>query len=549
MRYVITLDTDTQLPRDVAQQLVGTMAHPLNRPRFDQGSRRIREGYGILQPRVAESMPLGGRTVFLRLFGEESGVDPYTRTVSDVYQDAFGEGSFIGKGIYDVDAFIQVTDDQFPDNLILSHDLLEGCYSRTALASDIQLYESSPHRYLVDVSRRHRWVRGDWQIAPWVLPRVPGPAGRRLQNPISALSRWKILDNLRRSLVRAGLALGAGRWVVDALPAVALDSRRGRDQPVSDVLAVADGAGRWPADLTMGGHLRAAVHSIGRDLSQTGLSLIFLPYDAYSNLDAVVRTVVRRRLTHTHLLEWTTASEAAAASGADGLVHVVRAMSLAPALAAVLALGLGFSRPEALATAAPWLVMWFMSPLFAWWISRPAALEETELSNDQAEFLNDLAARTWRFFETFVGPEDHWLPPDNFQEHPRAVIAHRTSPTNMGLALLANLAAYDFGFISADGLFERTSRTLSTMESLERFQGHLFNWYDTLTLRPLPPRYVSTVDSGNLAGHLLCLRGAGRAPELPDPVAAGNRRAQNDSARSDRCSRERCGHPRPRSCR
>ena len=207
VRYVITLDTDTQLPRDVARQLIGTIAHPLNRARFDQGSRRVCEGYGVLQPRVAESMPVGGRSVFLRLFGGESGVDPYTRTVSDVYQDAFGEGSFIGKGIYDVDAFIRVTGDQFPENLILSHDLLEGCYARAALASDVQLYESSPQRYLADVSRRHRWVRGDWQISPWLLPRVPGPSGRRLDNPISALSRWKIFDNLRRSLVAPALLL------------------------------------------------------------------------------------------------------------------------------------------------------------------------------------------------------------------------------------------------------------------------------------------------------------------------------------------------------
>jgi len=514
VRYVITLDTDTQLPRDVAQQLVGAIAHPLNRPRFDQGSRRVCEGYGVLQPRVAESVPVGGRSWFLRLFGGESGVDPYTRTVSDVYQDAFGEGSFIGKGIYDVDAFIRVLGDQFPENLILSHDLLEGCYARTALATDVQVYESSPPRYLTDVSRRHRWVRGDWQISPWLLPRVPGPGGRRLDNPISALSRWKIFDNLRRSVVAPALVLVlVVGWSVLSPPwfwslVVAGISL------FPPLLRCVTALVRRPDDLTMGLHLRTAFQAIGRDLAQSGLPLVFLPYEAYSNLDAVVRTAVRMSLTHTHLLEWMTSSEAAWISRADRPVDVFRAMVIAPALAAALAVGLGFSRPEALATATPWLLIWFASPLIAWWISRPAARRAARLTGDQVAFLNDVAARTWRFFETFVGPEDHWLPPDNFQEHPAAVIAHRTSPTNMGLALLANLAAYDFGYVSPDGLIDRTSRTLDTMEGLERYHGHLFNWYETLTLRPLPPRYVSTVDSGNLAGHLLCLRAG--LDELPD---------------------------------
>ncbi|MFI5455936.1 MAG: GH36-type glycosyl hydrolase domain-containing protein [Isosphaerales bacterium] len=506
VRYVITLDTDTQLPRDVAGQLVGTIAHPLNRPRYDERARLVREGYGILQPRVAESMPVGGRSWFLHLFGGEAGVDPYTRTVSDVYQDVFAEGSFIGKGIYDVDAFMRVLDGQFPENLILSHDLLEGCYARTALVSDIQLYESSPSRYLADVSRRHRWVRGDWQIAPWLLPHVPGPARARLENPISALSRWKVLDNLRRSLEAPALVMVLVMGWAVLRPAWFWSLVVAGIGLLTPLLRSAAGLVRRPRDLPIGLHLRAVLRSIGRDLAQSGLTLVFLPYEAYSNLDAVVRTVVRMHLTHVHLLEWTTSSESGQLSRADNLAGVVRAMAIAPALATALAVGLEFMRPEALAAAWPWLGLWFASPLLAWLISRPAAHRAERLTGDQTAFLNDLACKTWRFFETFVGPEDHWLPPDNFQEHPVAVIAHRTSPTNMGLALLANLAAYDFGYVSVDGLFDRTCRALDTMEGLERFRGHFFNWYDTLTLRPLPPRYVSTVDSGNLAGHLLCLR-------------------------------------------
>jgi len=514
VRYVITLDTDTQLPRDVARQLVGTIAHPLNRPRYGEGARLVREGYGILQPRVAESMPVGGRSWFLHLFGGEAGVDPYTRTVSDVYQDVFAEGSFIGKGIYDVDAFIRVLEEQFPENLILSHDLLEGCYARAALVSDIQLYESSPPRYLADVSRRHRWVRGDWQIAPWLLPHVPGPDGVRLENPISALSRWKILDNLRRSLVAPALVIVLVMGWAVLSPAWFWSLAVAGIGLLTPLLRSATGLVRRPRDLPIGLHLRAALISIGRDLAQSGLTLVFLPYEAYSNLDAVVRTVVRMHLTHIHLLEWTTSSESGQLSRADTLAGVVRATAIAPALATALAVGLEFSRPEAMAAAWPWLGLWFASPLFAWWISRPAAHRAERLTGDQTAFLNDLACKTWRFFEKFVGPEDHWLPPDNYQELPVAAVAHRTSPTNMGLALLANLAAYDFGYVSVDGLIDRTCRTLDTMESLDRFRGHFFNWYDTLTLRPLPPRYVSTVDSGNLAGHLLCLRAG--LDELPD---------------------------------
>ncbi len=516
VRYVITLDTDTQLPRDVAHELVGAIAHPLNRPRFSEGARRVCEGYGILQPRVAESMTLGGRSWFLRLFGGESGVDPYTRTVSDVYQDAFDEGSFIGKGIYDVDAFIRVLGDQLPENLILSHDLLEGCYARTALVSDVQIYESSPPRYLTDVARRHRWVRGDWQISPWLLRHVPGPSGARLENPISALSRWKICDNLRRSLVAPALVLVlAMGWFVLS-PAWFWTLIVAGIGLFPTLLRSVAGLWRRPRDLTIGLHLRAAFRAIARDLAQAGLMLVFLPYEAYSNLDAIVRTNERMHLTHVHLLEWTTSSEAGRTSRADKLVDVVRAMAIAPTLTVALALGLGLWRREVLASAWPWLGMWCTSPLIAWWISRSAPRREERMTGDQLAFLNDLARKTWRFFETFVGPEDHWLPPDNFQEHPVAVVAHRTSPTNMGLALLANLAAYDFGYISSDGLIDRTSRTLDTMEGLERFRGHFFNWYDTLTLRPLPPRYVSTVDSGNLAGHLLCLKvGLDDLPDRP----------------------------------
>ena len=506
VRYVITLDTDTQLPRDSARQLVGTIAHPLNRPRLNKSGRLVSQGYGILQPRVAESMPQAGRSWYLRLFGGESGVDPYTRAISDVYQDLFAEGSFIGKGIYDVDAFSQVLEDQFPENLILSHDLLEGCYARVGLVTDVQLYESSPPRYLADVSRRHRWVRGDWQISPWLLPTVPSGNGSRLKNPLSSLSRWKIFDNLRRSLVAPAmlvfLILGwtalapAWYWTAVILLISLLTPL------LRSVVAIV----HWPSDLTFWLHLRSVSRAIGKDFAQSILTLVFLPFEAYSNLDAIVRSSVRMYVTRRNLLEWTTSSEARQTSPGETFLDVARTMWLAPVLSVLMVVVLSALRPEALAGAEIFLVPWFISPVVAWWISRPAARRGERLTVEERSFLNQLARKTWRFFETYVGPADHWLPPDNFQQHPAPVVAHRTSPTNMGLSLLANLAAYDFGFISLDLLVDRASKTLDTMEGLDRFRGHFFNWYDTLTLRPLPPRYVSTVDSGNLAGHLLCLR-------------------------------------------
>ncbi len=477
VKYVITLDTDTQLPRDAARQLVGAMAHPLNR-------------YGILQPRMAVSLPAASQSRYAQLFGAEPGIDPYTRAVSDVYQDLFGEGSFIGKGIYDVDAFERALGGRFPENRILSHDLLEGCYARAGLLSDVELYEEYPSRYSADVSRRHRWIRGDWQIAGWLLRRVPMEGAGRRKNPLSWLSQWKIFDNLRRSLAPLALvALLFAGWSLAVLAIVLTPA----------LLASLLETLRKPVDVPWRRHLAAASRSSARHMAQAAFTLACLPYEAFFSLDAIVRTAARMLVTRTRLLEWTTSNDL------DG-EHSYRAMWIGPATAIAAALWLAASSPAALAAAAPVLLLWLASPAIAWWVSRPLGRREARLTPDQIAFLRTAARKTWGFFETFVGPEDHWLPPDNFQEHPVAVVAHRTSPTNMGLALLANLSAYDFGYLTAGGLIERTENALGTMRSLDRYQGHFYNWYDTRTLKPLPPLYVSSVDSGNLACHLLTLR-------------------------------------------
>ena len=395
--------------------------------------------------------------------------------------------------------------DRFPENRILSHDLLEGCYARAGLVSDVLLYEEYPSRYSADVSRRRRWIRGDWQLAGWLLPRVPGPGARRQKNPLSWLSQWKLLDNLRRSLVPATLTLllllgwtdlsSAWFWTLAVIEIILIPS----------LMASALELFRKPVDVLLGQHLAAVVHTVGRRLAQAAFTLACLPYEAVFSLDAIARTAGRMLFTRKRLLEWNPSSESDRNSRAD-LAASFRSMWTAPIIAIGAALVLALSSPAALIVAGPILILWLASPAIAWCISRPLARREAGLTADQTLFLRKLARKTWAFFETFVGPEDHWLPPDNYQEYRAAAVSHRTSPTNMGLALLANLSAYDFGYIPAGQLIERTARALRTMQSLERHRGHFYNWYDTLSLKPLHPAYVSTVDSGNLAGHLLTLR-------------------------------------------
>ncbi len=519
VKYVITLDTDTQLPRDSAWQFVGTMAHPLNRARYDKDKQRVYEGYGILQPRVAVSLPGTNRSRYARMCGSEPGIDPYTRAVSDVYQDLFREGSFIGKGIYDVDAFELALSGRFPENRILSHDLLEGCYARAGLLSDVRLYEEYPPSYSADVSRRHRWIRGDWQLARWLFPCVPGSGGHCLKNPLSILSRWKLLDNLRRSLVPVALTLllllgwtvlsSPWFWTLSVIEIILLPSL------ITSILEVL----QKPSEVLMGQHLAAAVRSAGRRFAQAVFTLVCLPYEAFFSLDAIIRTAVRMIVTHRRLLEWSPSGNPD--RNRTGLAASCRTMWIAPITAFVAVIYLIISNPNVLAVAGPVLGFWFASPAIEWWISQPLARRRARLTADQTIFLQKISRKTWAFFETFVGPEDHWLPPDIYQEHPVAGVGHRTSPTNMGLALLANLSAYDFGYISAGQLIERTANALHTMEALERHRGHFYNWYDTQSLKLLQPMYISTVDSGNLAAHLLTLRPGLLA--LPDHKILGER--------------------------
>jgi cyclic beta-1,2-glucan synthetase len=504
VRYVIVLDSDTQLPRDAARELVATMAHPLNRPRFDAALGRVVEGHAILQPRVAITMMSARRSGFARLFAGEPGVDPYTRAVSDLYQDVFGEGSFVGKGIYDVDAFQQALAGKLPENRVLSHDLLEGAYARAGLVSDVLLFEDYPTAYSVDVARRQRWTRGDWQLTAWLYGQVPGGAGGRMHNPISALSRWKIVDNLRRSLVPGALlALLLLGWTSPGLagPATLVVLAI---LIVPGLLAAATALARRPDELPRRHHLRDIIDALALQLAREAFTLVCLPHDALVSAGAVLRANWRVRVSGRHLLEWRTASDAQRGAS-SGLGAAYQFMRGAPIVAVAAVATLCIVQPTALPLAAPFAIAWLLAPVLAWRMSRPTRDVQPSLTAADELFLRRVARRTWRFFEVFVGPDDNHLPPDNYQEDPPQGTAHRTSPTNIGLALTANLAAYDFGYVPAGELLLRCARTMAAMERMQRHRGHFYNWYDTRTLDPLHPIYISTVDSGNLAGHLLTL--------------------------------------------
>ncbi|MBC7745648.1 MAG: cyclic beta 1-2 glucan synthetase [Flavobacterium sp.] len=504
IKYIITLDTDTQLPRDTAWKMIGTMAHPLNHPVYNEKKKRVTEGYGILQPRVCNSLPATDSSLYARLCGNDPGTDPYTKATSDVYQDLFEEGSFIGKGIYDVDAFELALKDKFPQNRILSHDLLEGCYVRSGLITDVHLYEEYPLRYDTDMQRRHRWIRGDWQIAQWVLPYVKGYHNKFSKNPLSLLSKWKIFDNMRRSLIPLSLLLLllfgwtlstlAWFWTLAVTVIILLPSM------VNFLWELY----RKPADVIFIQHLVYTVRSAIENFAQQMLDLIFLPYEVFLNIDAIVRTLWRAHISRKNLLQWNPYSRNP--NTQNTILKSYKEMWFEPTFSILVYAALTIYNPAVILVALPFLTFWMAAPLIAFAINRPLSLDKMTISEKQTIYLRSLSRKIWGFFESFVTAEDNWLPPDNYQEEPVERVAHRTSPTNIGLSLLSNLTAYDFGYLTSTELVQRTSNTIQTMQGMEKYRGHLFNWYDTISLEPLLPKYISSVDSGNMAGHLITLK-------------------------------------------
>jgi cyclic beta-1,2-glucan synthetase len=513
VRYVITLDADTQLPRDAARRLIGAAIHPLNLPRFDFEAKRVVKGYGILQPRVSISLESASRSLFARIFSGNTGIDPYTTAASDLYQDLFGEGSYTGKGLYDVDAFEKALDGRVPAETLLSHDLFESIFARAALVSDVEFLDDYPAHYDTYAMRQHRWTRGDWQIAGWLRRVVRDEHGNKRPNRISAISRWKILDNLRRSLLAPSIILllisgwtilpgGALWWTLFALVTLAF--------PV--YAHVTTGLLIHPRGIPWTSHFWSVWGDMRTNTAQLALEVVFLAHQAWLMADAIGRTVYRKLISSRHLLEWQTAAHAEKSSKHD-IPAFLRVMWPAQVITLAAAALVILSRARALPLAIPFLLAWALSPVIAFYVSRRRVEDAQELPAKDVRTARIVARRTWRFFETLVGDEDHWLPPDNLQEDP-PVIAHRTSPTNIGLLQLSTLAAYDFGYVGLIELLERIEFTFASLEKLQKFRGHFFNWHDTRTLMPMWPQYVSVVDSGNLAGHLITLRQA--ALDLPD---------------------------------
>lgn len=511
VRYVITLDADTLLPQGAAERLIGTLAHPLNRAEFDPHTGRVTAGYTILQPRTEVKPTSVNQTNFTRIYASDSSFDLYTHAVSDVYQDLFGEGIFVGKGIYDIEAFSRSVNGQIPENTLLSHDLLEGLLGRAGLVSDITLYEDYPPNYLAFINRLLRWIRGDWQLLPWLLGLVN--RYEKEKRPLTTIDRWKIIDNLRRSLFAPSLmlllVLG---WLW--LPGPPLFW-------TAFVLLLAAG----PAITNLVDRLlrkpQENIASAPRLTNQRNfvrwlLCLVFLAFESIATAAAILITLVRVFITRRKLLEWT--PSASIAQLFKGLVNpdliIWREMFISPVIALITGLLIVLGRPSALLAALPFLLSWLAAPQVAVWLSQPIVETIPELRDDEVRRLRSLARRTWYFFEKFVGPVDHWLPPDHFQEAPRGTVAHRTSTTNIGLGLLSTLAAYDLGYTSLQDLILRLRSTMATLDRLEMYRGHFMNWYDTRTLAPLPPRYISTVDNGNLAASMITLRQA--LLEIPD---------------------------------
>ncbi|MCU0863384.1 MAG: glycosyl transferase [Planctomycetes bacterium] len=513
VRYVLTLDADTRLPRGAARALVGKMAHPLQRPSLDAHSGRVHEGHGVLQPRIAAAMPSEqGSSWFQRLFSGPTGIDAYAAAVSDVYQDLLGEGSYTGKGIYDVDAFAAAQADRVPDSTVLSHDLLEGIFARAGLASEVELVDDFPVRYDAAAARQHRWARGDWQLLPWILGRGRDGSGHAGRATIPLAGRWKMLDNLRRSLVApcsvalllSSAWLGTGAALVSSgfvLATLALPF----------LLAFLWPFGRRLGERDAFHHLLAWLAATRGGLLRCAWTATMLGHQALLMADAIATTLVRLFVRRRRLLEWLT-SAAAERAGTLGVAGFYGRMQASVAVAAgALLLTIGASGAPVLW---PWLLLWSVAP----WVAERGSRRRRRLVVDAAgaTALRQLARRTWAWFEQMVGDEDHALPPDNLQLSPQPVTAQRTSPTNIGLYLLSVTAAHDFAWLTTTDGADRLDATLRTVDRLERHRGHLFNWYDTRTLQPLPPKYVSTVDSGNLAGHLLATAAAVRDwPQQP----------------------------------
>ena len=505
VQYIITLDSDTKLPPESAKNLIRTISHPLNRAIYDPKKKRITSGYSIIQPRISMTPESARRTWFSKIFSGNVGIDPYSTAVSDIYQDLAGEAVFTGKGIYDVQAFHEVMGNRFPENRVLSHDLIESTYLRAGLATDIELFDDYPSTYVSFSKRNHRWIRGDWQIATWLLSKVPGRDGKE-PNSINLLSKWKVFDNLRRSLSPLFLTIffiagwfllpgSAWIWTVAAFGILAF--------PI--YISLSGDMFNRPARVKWKLYMEKVRANLKINSVQAFIMLIILPHQAVVQLDAVIRTLFRLLISKKNLLEWVTASQIES-SAPNSLFSYIRSMFISVALGIGVLIAAFLYAQHYLWIVVPFSLIWVCSPMFLWYVSQPVKSRIKTYSRQDYQLLRNYARRTWFYFERFVNEDHFWLPPDNYQEDPPLPVAERTSPTNMGLALVSTQVAYNMGFITYGELLDRVEKTLLSMHKLERYEGHFYNWYETKLGEVLNPKYISTVDSGNLAASLITIK-------------------------------------------
>lgn len=507
IRYMITLDADTQLPPGSPQRMIGTMHLPYNRPRLNEARTRVIEGYGILQPRIAMSYEAANHSRLANLWSGDPGVDPYAFAVSDPYQDGLGQGIFTGKGIFDIQAFADIVCNRIPENSVLSHDLLEGGFLRTGLLSDIELIDGHPVLFRTYQMRLHRWIRGDWQLLLWLFPKIDNQSGVSQSIDLSIVTRWQIIDNLRRSLLPV-MTLLILFLAITVLPGSAIRW--------FTVVCVT-----WLFPVIQKVVSIQRMKGIGITAAQVLVQVITLPYHSVMTVDAVIRTLYRLFISKQHLLEWVSSAEIEQSSkkGQQPLIlGMISGLTLS-LLFTVISLMQDqlFVRVAGLTLG----LLWISAPLLIQWLNKPLKVEdELVLIESESEKLRKLSRDIWSFFEVYLTAEDHFLPPDNVQISPPNGVAHRTSPTNIGLYLTCALAARDFGFIDTPVLIERLNQTVSSIEKLVKWEGHLLNWYDTQTLQPLLPQYVSTVDSGNFVACVIATKEGLTEWLLMDPEAA-----------------------------
>lgn len=519
IRYVITLDSDTQLPKDQARALVEVLSHPLNRPYLTSDKRALTRGYTIIQPRVVTDFASSKVSWFSRIFSEPAASDPYTLAISNIYQDLVGEGTYHGKGIYDVQAFHQLLSQRFPEGHMLSHDLLEGAYVRVGFASQICLFDSHPVDFLTWSKRKHRWMRGDWQIIDWLLPKVPCKTEKE-SNPLSWHNRWKIFDNLRRAFLAPSLLLFLLLgWIVSSSPELWTCLAAF----VLFLPCLSFGIIKLVSSSLL--EIKTSLADFHVLFLRSAFGIALLPFEAYQALDAIIRVAYRRLISGRNLLQWIP-SEHFKARALKGSIKFMMQLGCFSLLSLLLLAIIMKINPLAMIVSVPYIFLWFISPLIVLVADYPYSKRtDKQISEDDKIILRLIARKTWRYFHDFVGVKTHWLPPDNYQTALKVELAQRTSPTNIGFWLLSLLSAYDSKYITCDVLINKALASIQTLKKLERFEGHFLNWYNTETLDPLYPRYISTVDSGNLLASLWTLKQglyeAMSSPLFPDNALDG----------------------------